>query len=94
MRPRFMICDEIAASLDNRNALEIEKVIFSLENVGMLTITHRIYKENMQRYNKIFLLQGGEIVEQGTWEELIGRKGAFFQLAAAFQEVRAYTEPD
>ena len=94
MGPRFMIFDEIAASLDNQNALEVEKAVLSLENVGMLTITHRIYKENMQRYNKIFLLQGGEIVEQGTWEELIGRKGAFYQLAAAFQEDSAHTEPD
>ena len=94
MGSRFMIFDEIAASLDNQNALEVEKTVLSLENVGMLTITHRIYEENMRRYDKIFLLRDGKIAEQGTWEELIGRKGAFYQLAAAFQEDSAHTEPD
>lgn len=94
MGPRFMIFDEIVASLDNQNALEVEKAVLSLENVGMLTITHRIYEENMRRYDKIFLLRDGRIAEQGTWEELIGRKGAFYQLAAAFQEDSAHTEPD
>lgn len=80
-RPRFMIFDEIAASLDNQNALEIEKMILSLPDAGVLMITHRIYEENMREYDTIFVLKDGKISEQGTWSELIGKRGDLYQLA-------------
>lgn len=80
-RPRFMIFDEIAASLDNQNALEIEKMILSLPDAGVLMITHRIYEENMREYDTIFVLKDGKISEQGTWDELIGKRGDLYQLA-------------
>lgn len=79
--PRFMIFDEIAASLDNQNALEIEKTILSLPDVGVLMITHRICEENMREYDTIFVLRDGKISEQGAWDELIGKRGDFYQLA-------------
>lgn len=78
---RFVIFDEVAASLDNRNAAEIEGTILSLRDVGVLMITHRIYEENMRRYNQIFFLKEGRISEQGSWEELMERKGDFYKLA-------------
>lgn len=81
-RPCFMIFDEIAASLDNRNAIEIEKMVLSLGNIGMLMITHRIYAENMRHYDRIFVLKDGAISEQGTWDELMERKGDFYRLAS------------
>lgn len=79
--PRFMIFDEIAASLDNQNALEIEKMILSLPDAGVLMITHRIYEENMREYDTIFVLRDGKISEQGAWDELIGKRGDLYQLA-------------
>lgn len=79
--PSFMIFDEIAASLDNQNALEIEKMILSLPDVGVLMITHRIYEENMREYDTIFVLRDGKISEQGAWDELIGKRGDLYQLA-------------
>lgn len=88
-RPRFMIFDEIAASLDNRNAMEIEKMILALENVGVLMITHRIYEENMRHYDRIFVLKDGIIFEQGNWDDLMKRQGEFYRLA-----VHSGTGPD
>ena len=79
--PRFMIFDEIAASLDNQTAVDIERTVLSLRDVGVLMITHRIYEENMRRYDRILVLKGGQITEQGTWEELMERKGDFYKLA-------------
>lgn len=87
--PRFMIFDEIAASLDNRNAAEIERTVLSLADAGVLTITHRIFEENMRRYDRIFFLKDGTVSEQGTWEELIGKRGGFYQLAVSFQKSSA-----
>lgn len=84
--PRFMIFDEVAAALDNRNAAELEKAILSLPDVGLLMITHRIYEENMRRYDRIFVLKDGRLVEQGTWDELVRRQGEFCQLAIQSSE--------
>lgn len=84
--PKFMIFDEIAAALDNRNGTEVEKTIRSLLDVGVLMITHRIYEENMRRYDRIFVLKDGQIVEQGTWDELIRQKGEFCRLALQSSE--------
>lgn len=82
-RPRFMIFDEIAASLDNQTAREIEKAILTLPDVGMLMITHRIFEENMRQYDKIFVLKEGKISEEGTWEELMERNGDLYTMAYA-----------
>lgn len=80
-QPSFILFDEIAASLDGQNAAAIEKTILSLEHVGALHITHRIYEENMRQYDAILVLKDGRISEQGTWEELVAKKGDFYQLA-------------
>ena len=78
--PQFIIFDEIASSLDNHNASEIEKTILSLKDVGILMITHRIFKENMEKYDKILVMKDGRITEQGTWDELIMKNGDFAKL--------------
>ena len=79
-RPSFIIFDEIAAALDTQNAAAIEKSILSLENTGILEITHRIAEENMRQYDSIFVLKGGRIAEQGTWDDLVAQKGEFYRL--------------
>ena len=78
---QFMVFDEVAASLDNRNAEEIEKTILSLPEAGVLMITHRVFAENMRRYDRIFVLKDGALVEQGTWEELTGQRGELYRLS-------------
>ena len=84
--PDFIILDEVTASLDNRNALELEKMVLSLEGQGALVITHRIWEENMRKYDQIFVLEDGKITEQGTWDELMERKGELFRLAGQGSE--------
>lgn len=79
--PQFMIFDEIAASLDNQTAMEVENSILALQNVGVLMITHRIYEENLRKYDKILVLKDGVISEQGSYDELMGKRGDFYELA-------------
>lgn len=42
----------------------------------LLVITHRL--ENIEFYDRIIVLEKGEIVEQGTYQELAKIKGGFF----------------
>ncbi len=79
--PQFMIFDEIAASLDKRNAREVERNILNLTDRGILMITHHLYEENMKLYDKIFVMNDGRIVEEGRWEELMRRRGFLYELA-------------
>lgn len=79
-QPAFIIFDEIAASLDEQNASAIEKSLLSLESTGILQITHRIDEESMGRYDSIFVLKDGRISEQGTWKELVEKRGDFYKM--------------
>lgn len=80
-RPAFLIFDEMTASLDPQNAAAVEQSILSLEHAGVLQITHRMDEETMRQYDAIFVLKDGGISERGTWDELMARRGDFYQLA-------------
>lgn len=79
----FLVFDEITASLDSENALQIEKYILGLSGVGVLMITHRIPREIMEQYDCIFVMSHGTVVEQGSCQELLDRKGKFYRMMYA-----------
>lgn len=85
-KPMFMIFDEITSSLDSHNAKEIEQTILSVQNKGVLMITHRLYSDNMKKYDEIFVLKKGKIIERGTWTTLMQKKGEFYRLSNEFNE--------
>ncbi len=76
---QIMLFDESTASLDP----ESEKNIFytikelSKRNKTILIIAHRL--STIQSTEKIFVLGGGKIVEEGSYERLITRKGHFYK---------------
>lgn len=84
-----MVLDEITSALDPQTASELERTILSLDDVGLVCITHRMQEENMRLYDKILMMQNGTIVEQGTWEELIKKKGKFFYLAQQDENIKS-----
>lgn len=88
-QPAFLMLDEITSALDPQTASELERTILSLDDVGLVCITHRMQEENMRLYDKILMMQNGTIVEQGTWEELIKKKGKFFYLAQQDENIKS-----
>lgn len=83
-QPNFLVLDEITAALDPHTALQLERTALSLPNVGVLAVTHHINEESMRLYDGILFLKNGIISEQGTWEELMARRGDFYRMAAQF----------
>ncbi len=79
----LLLLDEATSSLDNECARKIEESIFGLENMTCVAVTHDLYSDTMKKYDKIFVMEDGRIVEQGTFEELSGRSGVFRNLYAA-----------
>lgn len=75
----FLILDEPTASLDPKAEEEIFKIFNNLgKEKTVLIISHRMYSAKLA--DKIILLQKGEILETGTHEELVSKKGKYNEL--------------
>jgi ATP-binding cassette subfamily C protein CydC len=72
----IVILDEATASLDMPTDRAITKTIDALtEEKTLLTITHRLH--GMERFDAIYVLDKGKVVEKGTHAELMLRKGLY-----------------
>ncbi len=78
--PRILIMDEATAFMDPTTEATLQKDLKNiLENRTALVIAHRL--ETIEKSDKILVLKGGSLVEQGTHEELREKKGLYFQLS-------------
>jgi len=76
INPSILILDEAASALDAESEQFIQKTIDSL--MGKCTILVAAHRLNtVVKANRIYVLEEGRIVEQGTWDELISKGGRF-----------------
>ena len=52
-----------------------------------IVITHKMDEQELSRYDAIIVLKNGRIVEQGTFENLLGNKDYFYSLYHVNKEV-------
>ncbi|HEX3527749.1 MAG TPA: NHLP bacteriocin export ABC transporter permease/ATPase subunit [Thermoanaerobaculia bacterium] len=78
-RPRILLFDEATSALDNRTQ---EIVSRSLERLKAtrIVIAHRL--STIQNADRIYVVDGGRVVEEGTFQDLLQRGGPFARLAA------------
>ena len=76
-RPRIILFDEATSALDNRTQ---ETVSRSLERLKAtrIVIAHRL--STIVNADRIYVVDGGHVVEQGTYATLAGRGGLFARL--------------
>ena len=75
-----MLVDEATAQLDAKTAVAISNSILEIEDLTRIIVTHRLEEAILRKYDKIFVLQNGSLIEQGTFEELMKEKGYFYSL--------------
>ena len=78
-KPAVMILDEATANIDTETELLIQDSLEKMKNIGtMLIVAHRL--STIQHCDNIILLDQGQIVEQGTHQALLAKKGRYHQL--------------
>ncbi|MBP3815267.1 MAG: ATP-binding cassette domain-containing protein [Firmicutes bacterium] len=76
-KPKLLIFDEATSALDNKTQKQVSD---ALDGMGCtrIIIAHRL--STIQHADRIIVLDGGSIIEDGTYEELIEKKGFFAEL--------------
>lgn len=79
-RPKILIMDEATSALDSGSAEKVKLCVKGLisRGVAVVMITHNI--EMMRSADTILVMDHGNIVERGSFEELRGKGGAFAKL--------------
>jgi len=79
-KPALLILDEATSSLDSENEKKILESLEKLEgDITVLLIAHRL--STIKNADYIYVLEGGQIVEEGTWDKLVNKKGKFRSLS-------------
>lgn len=76
----ILLLDEATSSLDNKVTIEIENSILEIQDLTVLVVTHKLNKSMLKKYNRILFMKNGVIVEDGSFDNLMDRKGEFYKL--------------
>ena len=81
----IILLDEATASLDAENETEIQKALSKLiRNKTVLVIAHRM--RTVENADKIVVLSGGHVAEEGSPDELLKQNGIFSHMVALQKE--------
>lgn len=79
--PRILILDEATSSIDTRTEALVQAAIAKLlQGRTSFVIAHRL--STVTQADQVLVIQQGQIVEQGTHQELIDRQGVYANLYA------------
>ena len=76
----ILLLDEATSSLDNQVTTEIENSILKIQDLTALVVTHKLNELILKKYNRILFMKDGAIVEDGSFDELMDRKGEFYKM--------------
>lgn len=76
----ILLLDEATSSLDNKVTTEIENSILEIQDLTALVVTHKLNENILKRYDRILFMKAGVIVEDGSFCDLMDRRGEFYKL--------------
>ncbi len=77
--PAIVVLDEATSALDHESEAEVKQALDQwFHDRTMIAVAHRI--STIQDFDKIVVIDNGQIAEAGTYDSLLENKGAFYQL--------------
>ena len=76
----ILLLDEATSSLDNQVTNEIENSILDIQDLTALVVTHKLNENILKKYDRILFMKDGIIVEDGSFSDLMDRRGEFYKL--------------
>ena len=85
--PDIVILDEATSALDHvTESIVMKHVLEQVNHATVIAVAHRL--TSISGFDKIFVFRNGEIVESGTFEELLAHNGYFLDLYRKEKEKR------
>lgn len=86
--PRILILDEATASVDTQTEAAIQGALQNLvKGRTTFAIAHRL--STLRNADRLVVVEGGRVVEIGTHDELMAKRGSFYKLVQAQQQMNA-----
>lgn len=82
-QPRLLLLDEPTSALDNSSERAVTETIDRLRGISSLVVAHRL--STIRNMDRIVVLAGGRVVEEGTFDQLAGGGGHFEAMLALEQ---------
>ena len=73
----ILILDEGTSAVDMQTAYDIENRLLKINDLTIITITHHLRKELLEKYDEIICMDNGKIIEKGTFNELASNNSIF-----------------
>jgi len=84
-RPQILVLDEATSALDNISERVVQKAIDKVsESCTTLVVAHRL--STIRNADAIYVLDGGRVVESGTHDQLLNKKGKYWELYSRQEE--------
>ncbi len=84
-KSQVLLVDEATAALDSETAYQVSDAILDLDGITSIVVTHALDENLLKRYDKILAFKNGSVIEEGSFDELIGKKGYFYSLFTVSQ---------
>ena len=79
---RMLILDEATSNVDTNTEQKVQRAMQDLmKGKTSFVIAHRL--STIQHADRILVMEHGDVMEQGTHEELMARRGVYYRLYAA-----------
>ncbi len=76
-KTQLLLLDEATSALDNETSFSIINNLLEIDNTTKIMITHRLDKEILNKFDEIIVMKNGQIIECGTYKELINNNSTF-----------------
>ena len=79
-KSQLLLLDEATSALDNETSASITNNLLAIDNTTKIMITHRLDEEILSKFDEIIVMKNGNVVEYGTYKELMDNNAIFKSL--------------